>query len=158
MLVVIGIIGVLMATLLPVFFKAGPGTRDSKRINDVARIKDVIYEGSLVGRDYPSEAICINDVTLADYLVDFRGTVPKDPIEDDPWQLLAETSEDPVVCENEYMYYPNPPGTSPAFAVYAKMETVDKSNIDCDLLDEFSFQADLDPDFPGKFCYGLTAK
>ena len=137
LLIVIAIIAILAVALLPNIFGAPQAkARDAQRVTDLEKIQNALVSAkNFDGVAYPV-TVCLKANTAWDakILAYLGNKIPVDPsniaftVENSPGVDVAN-------CTGSYAYVANPINDNTfSFGLYAKMETKDSGNIDCDTL------------------------
>lgn len=128
LLIVIAIIGILAVAFLPTIMGAPAKGRDAARVADLQKLQKVLINANLEGGTYPATT-CVNATSFSTYLPALGGTAPKDP-KTTTWVVKTKTTV-AAGCDMSYAYVKDP-STSYKFGLYAKMETKEAGNVDCD--------------------------
>lgn len=167
LLIVIAIIGILAVAFLPSLLNAPAKGRDSQRIANLGKLRDILIAGDIDGKAYPktdSKGICVGagfgGANESYYIENMGGAMFTDPQADN-----ALPSGGPVTgCTGAYLYIQNPntsPNPSAAsgtydFGLYAHTETFASANAQCK--NAYS-GVKLDPDEskPEDWCYAILS-
>ncbi len=164
LLIVIAIIAVLAVALLPNIFGAPQAkSRDARRITDLEKIQNALVSAkNFDATAYPATGVCISgaanwNAKITAYL---GNNLPADPTSTNALSLENDPTAD-LACTGTYGYSV-PAGFS--FGLYAKLETKDYGNIDCDVIKAGGTNAPTDdqfgdlPDSDADSCYAILIK
>lgn len=131
LLIVIAIIGVLAVAFLPTLLGAPAKARDAQRVSSLQSIQSFLESQRLAGRGLPTseDVDCILEdgvdeisTLIMDYRPEFGGVFPSDPDKD----------IGPGDCTGGFAYRYYGIDADYSAAAWARLETDDNANADCD--------------------------